>query len=123
LLEFANPGKEKWDFARKYRIVVKRVVHLRRKSIIVPKDYSKYQQDVISRYYENLDVIMLGKLQELVTELYLADSAVKQKRLWDRAHKAMVKLKIKPAIVEHIMKTRSTTVLAKNVENWLKANK
>ncbi len=112
-----------WEFARKYRIVVKRVVHLRRKGIIVPKDYSKYQQDVISRYYENLDVIMLGKLQELVTDLYLADSAVKQKRLWDRVHKAMVKLKIKPAIVEHIMKTRSTTVLAKNVENWLKAGR
>ena len=110
-----------WDFARKYRIVVRTVVHLRRKSIIVPKDYSKYQQDVISRYYENLDVIMLGKLQELVTELYLADSRNKQDRLWDRAHKAMVKLKIKPAIVEHIMKTRSTTILAKNVADWLKS--
>ena len=85
------------------------------------KDYSNYQREVLSRYYDNLDVIMLTKLQELVTELYLAYSAVKQKRLWDRAHKAMVKLKIKPAIVEHIMKTRSTTVLAKNVENWLKA--
>ena len=120
LLEFANPGKEKWEFARKYRIVVRRIVHLRRKSIIVPKDYSKYQQDVISRYYENLDVIMLGKLQELVTDLYLADSLSKQDRLWDRAHKAMLKLKIKPAIIEHIMKTRSTTVLAKNVEDWLK---
>jgi hypothetical protein len=87
------------------------------------KEYSKYQQDVISGYYNNLDAIMLAKLQELVTELYLADSTVKQKRLWDRAHKAMVKLKIKPAIVEHIMKTQSTTVLAKNVEDWLKANK
>jgi len=85
------------------------------------KEYSKYQQDVISGYYDNLDAIMLTKLQELVTELYLADSAVKQKRLWDRAHKAMLKLKIKPAIVEHIMKTRSTTVLAKNVEDWLKS--
>ena len=121
MVEFVNPGKEKWDFARKYRIVVRTVVHLRRKSIIVPKDYSKYQQDVISRYYENLDVIMLGKLQELVTELYLADNRNKQDRLWDRAHKAMVKLKIKPAIVEHIMKTRSTTILAKNVADWLKS--
>ncbi|MHC5059950.1 MAG: hypothetical protein ACYTFK_02540 [Planctomycetota bacterium] len=89
----------------------------------MPKNYSKYQQDVISRYYQNLDVIMLGKLQELVTELYLADSQNKKDRLWDRAHKAMVKLKIKPAIIEHIMKTRSTTVLAKNVEKWLKVNR
>ena len=121
LLEFGNLGNKRWEFARKYRIVVKRVVHLKRKGLIVPKDYSKYQQDVISRYYENLDVIMLGKLQELVTELYLADSRNKQDRLWDRAHKAMVKLKIKPAIVEHIMKIRSTTVLARNVADWLKS--
>jgi hypothetical protein len=96
---------------------------LGRKGKVVPKNYSKYQQDVISRYYQNLDVIMLGKLQELVTELYLADSQNKKDRLWDRAHKAMVKLKIKPAIIEHIMKTRSTTVLAKNVEKWLKVNR
>jgi len=87
------------------------------------KEYSSYQQDVISRYYDNLDVIMLGKLQEMVTELYLADSEARQNRLWDRAHKAMVKLRIKPAIVEHIMKTRSVTVLAKNVADWLKSTK
>ena len=85
------------------------------------KEYSGYQRDVISRYYENLDGIMLGKLQELVTELYLAAGQAKEKKLWDRAHKAMIKMKIKPAIIEHIMKTRSVTVLARNVEDWLKA--
>lgn len=87
------------------------------------KEYTNYQKSVISRYYDNLDAIMLTKLQELVTELYLADSDDKKDRLWDRAHKAMLKLKIKPAIVEHIMKTRSVTVLAKNVEDWLKSTK
>jgi hypothetical protein len=39
-------------------------------------DYSQYQKDVISGYYHNLDTIMLGKLSELVTELYLADSKI-----------------------------------------------
>ena len=85
------------------------------------KDYSNYQRDVISRYYENLDAIMLGKLQELVTELYLADSKAKQDRLWDRAGKALVKLKISPAIIKHIMETRNVEILAKNVEDWLKS--
>ncbi len=80
------------------------------------KDYSNYQRDVISRYYDNLDVIMLGKLQELITELYLADSGAKQDRLWDRTHRALVKLKISPAIIKHIMETR-------NVEDWLKSTK
>jgi len=84
-------------------------------------DYSGYQQDVISRYYENLDTIMLGKLQEIVTDLYLADTEAKEERLWQRADKAMQKLKIKPNIYEHIMSRRDVTILAKNLEDWLKA--
>ena len=79
---------------------------------------SEYQKAVISRYYDHLDTIMLAKLGELVTELYLADTAAKQNRLWQRAHKAMVKLKVHPAIVEHIMKKRDVEILAKNLNDW-----
>ncbi len=86
------------------------------------QQYSGYQKNVIANYYDNLDTIMLTKLQELVTELYLADSKQKQDRLWDRAHKAMIKMKIKPALIDHIMKQRLVTTLAKNVEDWLKAS-
>ena len=42
------------------------------------REYSKYQTDVISSYYNNLDTIMLQKLGEIVTELYLADTEKKQ---------------------------------------------
>ena len=82
------------------------------------KTRSKYQKGVISRYYDNLDTIMLQKLGELVTELYLAETEKKKNQLWDRAHKAMIKLKIKPAIISHIMKTRSPEILAKNLQDW-----
>jgi hypothetical protein len=82
------------------------------------KEYSQYQKTVISGYYNNLDTIMLGKLGELVTELYLADTQAKKDRLWDRAHKAMVKLKIKTAIIDHIMKKQDVEVLAKNLQDW-----
>ena len=61
---------------------------------------------------------MLQKLGELVTELYLADTQAKKDRLWDRAHKAMVKLKIKPAIIDHIMKKQNVEILAKNLQDW-----
>ena len=88
-----------------------------------PKEYSSYQRDVISRYYDNLDAIALGRLQELVGQLYLADSEAKQARLWERAQKAMVTLKIKPAIIEHIMNKKDVIVLAKNVEDWLDASR
>jgi len=87
------------------------------------KEYSSYQRDVISRYYDNLDAIALGRLQELVGQLYLADSEAKQTRLWERAQKAMVTLKIKPAIIEHIMNKKDATVLAKNIEDWLDASR
>ncbi len=61
---------------------------------------------------------MLQKLGELVTELYLADKQAKKDRLWDRAHKAMVKLKITPAIIDHIMKKQDVEILAKNLQDW-----
>lgn len=80
---------------------------------------SKYQEGVISRYYDNLDTIMLQKLGELVTELYLADTKAKQQRLWQRAHKAMVKLKVPPAIIDHIMTKKDVQILAKNLKDWL----
>ena len=83
------------------------------------KNYSNYQRDVISGYYKNLDTIALGRLQELVGQLYLAESQAKQTQLWDRAHKAMVNLKIKPAIIEHIMNKKDVEILAKNLEDWL----
>jgi len=87
------------------------------------QEYSKYQKKVISNYYEHLDTIMLTKLQEIVTDLYLADSKAKQDKLWERAQKAMEKLTIKPAVIAHIMKQREITILAKNLQEWLKSAK
>ncbi len=84
------------------------------------KQFSNYQQKVIKNYYQNIDTITLTKLGELVTELYLADNADKQKKLWASVEKAMVKLKIKPAIMANILKNRSVEVLAKNLNDWLK---
>jgi hypothetical protein len=82
------------------------------------KEYSQYQKSIISGYYDNLDTIMLGKLGELVTELYLADTKAKKDRLWLRVHKAMVNLKIPPAIIDHIMEKQDVEILAKNLQDW-----
>ncbi|MHC4259558.1 MAG: hypothetical protein ACYSTF_03995 [Planctomycetota bacterium] len=81
--------------------------------------HSQYQGEVIARYYERLDAIMLQKLGELVTELYLADTPAKLNRLWQRAHKAMTNLKIPPPLIDHIMQKRDVQVLAKNLQDWL----
>ena len=84
------------------------------------RQYTAYQEGLINRYYQNIDAIMLQKLQELVTELYLADSQAARDRLWDRVQKAMTKLKVPPSIAKHIMATRSVEVLATNIQGWLK---
>jgi hypothetical protein len=93
-------------------------------------EYTKYQADLIRHYYQNLDSIMLAKLSDLVTELYLADTSAgrltadaKRARLWQRAQTAMTKLKVPPAIIDHIMKKRDVQVLAKNLQDWLAAER
>jgi len=84
-------------------------------------EYSKHQKKIIERYYDQRDAIMLGKLQELVTDLYLAETDRKRDRLWERARAAMVNLKVKPSLMEHILTRRDPAILAKNVQDWLKA--
>jgi hypothetical protein len=87
----------------------------------MPKqDYTNYQKKVISAYYEHRDELALTSLQSVVTDLFLADTDAKRSRLWDRAHKAMLKLKVKPAILEHILSKKDVTLLAKNLQDWLK---
>jgi len=83
------------------------------------QEYSAYQKDVISNYYSNLSAISLGRLSELVSELYLADSEAKKNRLWERTKKAMVNLKIPSAIIDRIMTKRDVKILAKNLNEWL----
>lgn len=83
-------------------------------------DHSRHQKKIIDGYYANRDAIMLAKLQEMVTELYLADSPRKQDQLWTRVATAMNNLKIKPGVANHILDRRDPAVLAKNVQDWLK---
>lgn len=84
------------------------------------KEYSSYQKNIIKNYYENLDTIALTRLQELVTELYLAETAAKKKKLWQQVEKALTKLKIKPDIKARILETQNVKLLAKNLQEWLR---
>lgn len=84
------------------------------------QEYTKYQQKIISRYYDNLDTMMLQKLQELVTELYLATTDKEKTKLWDRVHKAMVQLKIPPEVITKIMTSLKVETLAAHLEQWLR---
>jgi len=82
-------------------------------------DYSKHQKKIIDRYYDNRETIMLGKLQEIVTDLFLATAEGTKKRLWKQAATAMKNLKIHPTVVDRIVGQNKPEVLAENIREWL----
>jgi hypothetical protein len=84
------------------------------------QEYSNYQKKIISRYYEHLDTIALTRLQELVTELYLAETDSQRQKLWKRVEQSLAKLEVPKPLQEHILKSRDVKILASNLEQWLK---
>ena len=57
------------------------------------REYNKHQRNIIKNYYDNYDQIQLQKLQEQLTELYLAEGPARQKR-WKAIVKALENLKV-----------------------------
>ena len=49
---------------------------------------SSYQDRVIRNYYQNQDAIMLQRLSDLVSDLYLAEGKARE-RLWKRVEAAL----------------------------------
>ncbi len=86
-------------------------------------DYSRHQKKIIDRYYDHRDGIMLAKLGEIVTELFLAESDRKRDALWTRAQKAMVNLKTPPKIIQHLCEKRDIEALARNLRDWTAQSK
>ena len=85
------------------------------------QEYSSYQKKVIQNYYQHKDTIVLTRLQELVTDLYLAETEAKAKKLWQQVEKALDKMKLKPATKTRILEKQDIQILAKNLNEWLKA--
>lgn len=78
-------------------------------------DLSSSQRKIVNRYYENLDTITLNKLQELVSELYLAEGKAKD-RIWKRIETALAKSPAKAAAVGRVMASRDVEAFARLVQ-------
>lgn len=78
-------------------------------------DYTRHQQGIIKRYYDNRETIQLQKLAEQVTELYLAEGK-KRERIWASIRKSMEMLKVPAARIDHVMKSNDPAVVAKLVQ-------
>ena len=79
------------------------------------KERSPHQQKIIRNYYQNQDKIMVQKLGEIVSEIYLAEGARKRDKLWARAEKALRNLKISDREITRLLQQRSPEALAKLV--------
>ena len=75
------------------------------------QDFTRHQQGIIKRYYENIDGISLQKLSELVTELYLAEGK-KREKLWKTAVSAMQKLGVPQIRIDLLVAKNSPEALA-----------
>ncbi len=85
-------------------------------------EYSKYQQKVIKNYYDNQETILLQRLGEQVTELYLAEGKSRAKR-WKDITKILEKLKVPASRIETLVQKDNPAMLAKLLEELLAKQK
>jgi heme oxygenase len=83
---------------------------------------TRYQEKVIRNYYENRDAISLQRLQELVTELYLAEGKAKAKH-WKNITAVLEKLKIPADRIQHLVQKDNPALVAKLVEELIAKEK
>ena len=79
---------------------------------------SPYQQRVIRDYYKNQDAMLIQRLGDLVTELYLAEGKSRV-RLWKRVATTLEKLKVPKNHVQHIVQSDNPTLLANLLKQLL----
>jgi hypothetical protein len=80
---------------------------------------SPHQQRIIRDYYKNRDAIMLQRLGEMVTDLYLAEGKARQ-RLWKRIAQALENLEVPAARIEHLVQSDNPSLVADLVKTLMK---
>ncbi len=84
------------------------------------QDRTPYQEKIIKRYYKNRDGLMLQKLGELTTDLYLAEGK-KRARLWGRVMAALTNLGVDPARIDRIVAADNPALVVELLEKELTA--
>ena len=82
------------------------------------KNFSKYQQKVIERYYEHKDSIALQRTQELVTELYLSEGKKRTKH-WETVATNLQKLGVAKVTIDHLKKQDKPELVAELVRKLM----
>jgi len=78
-------------------------------------NHTPFQRGVIKRYYEHQDSLMIQRLGDIVSELFLCTNATKSKRLWNNVRAALLKSGVKQPDVDKLVEARDLESLARMV--------
>jgi hypothetical protein len=81
--------------------------------------HSKHQDRIIRNYYENHDDLMLQRLGESVTDLYLAEGKARLK-LWRHVAEILEKMKIPENEIATLVSSDDPTLVANLLQKLLK---
>ncbi|MCY2937016.1 MAG: hypothetical protein NTV55_01475 [Planctomycetota bacterium] len=84
------------------------------------EDFSRHQQGIIKRFYQNQEAVSLQRVAELVGDLYLAEGK-KRLKIWDQVEVALAKVGLPADQIAHLRKLDRADVLAETVQR-LEAN-
>lgn len=87
------------------------------------KDLSSYQQKIVGRYYDNRDTIMLDRLGQIVSDIYLSDSDKKTEKLWQSAATALEKVAANNAAARKVLADKNVEGLARLISELTVADK
>ena len=80
--------------------------------------HSNYQEKIIKNYYQNREAIALQRVQEMVTELYLAEGK-KRARLWKNLTGHLEKLGVKQQQIDHLVEQDNPELIANLVKKLM----
>jgi len=79
---------------------------------------TRHQQSIVKRYYDNLETVLLQRLGEQVTDLYLAEGK-KRAKLWESIETSLSKLEVPKSRIDQVRKSDDARQLATLLQELL----
>lgn len=79
---------------------------------------SRFQEKVIRNHYKNADAIALQRLQELITDLYLAEGK-KRAQVWGYIQTHLAKLKVSQKEIDNLVEKDNAELVANTVKRLM----
>ena len=109
------------DYAKKFYEQIKEQSQTKWDNLSLSTKFFEVCERVFNEenYYDNRDAIMVQRLGDLLSDLYMAEGQARA-RIWQRAAAALEKLKVPAAQIEHVVASDNPTLLAKLYQQMLK---